>query len=807
MYSLYRKELKQFFGSLIGYLAIVTFLIVNGLFLWVFPGNFNIPYSGYSSLEPFFSLAPWLYLFLIPAITMRLFAEERRSGTMELLLTRPITDFRLVFAKFMAAFTLVAFTLVPTLVYFVSVWQLGNPSGNIDTGSTWGAYAGLFFLAAIYVSIGLFASAVSDNQIVSFILAITLSFIFFTGFEFIGVSGIPYNLEKVLTWFSINDHYLSVSRGVIDLRDVIYFAGMSMVFLLLTTILVRKARVSARQVRKWGLIIPVILAALYIVSEGLRPRLDLTADKRYSLSRAARLAASEIEEGVTIELFLTGELQPGFRKLQQAVRDKVRDIARFSKKPVRLIVTDPYEAVPPQKRNEFFEELAAKGVRPTDVRFQTEQGTVTRLIFPGAIVRMGDRETGVNFLRQSQGFSAEANLNNSVEGIEYELIYAMRRLMVYEKPRISFLQGYNMLNQWEVYDLTQSLREMFDISFDTPEAISGYDETPRVIIIANPTEAFNEHDKFIIDQSVMKGSRLLWFIDPVQVSLDSLSTGMRTLAFPRDLNLDDLLFQYGVRLNTDLVQDVVCSQILVNTAPAGNRAEFTPQPWYYSPLLTPSDQHPVSKNVNFVQSEFVSSLDTVDGTGDVRKFVILSSSPYGRTVRTPASVSLSVIDSPPARELFNRPFIPTGVLLEGKFRSVFRNRMLDNMGVLREEIIPESGETKMMIFSDGNLIANKVRYNPGGEPSILPLGYDRVSQQTFGNREFFIHAINYLNDDSGMMELRNRTIQLRLLDKVKIREKRVLYSWVNTALPALVILLFALIFSVYRTYRYRKFTE
>lgn len=803
MRSLYRKELKQFFGSLIGYLAIVTFLLVSGLFLWVFPGNFNIPENGYATLESFFNLAPWLYLFLIPAVTMRLLAEERRSGNLELLLTRPLTDIQLVTAKFLAALTLVLFTLIPTLIYVYSVWQLGSPSGNLDTGSTWGAFAGLFFLASIYISIGLFASAMTDNQIVSFILAMVLSFIFYIGFEFIGSTDVPYLLEKALTWLSINDHYLSVSRGVIDARDLLYFTGMTAIFLFLTTLAIRKARIPSHSIRKWSAVLVVSLAVLYLASESLRFRIDLTADRRYSLTRVAREIVSDIREPVTVELFLTGELQPGFRKLRQAVVDKVKDLNMYAARPVRLIITDPYEAVPPASRNAFFEELSRKGVRPTDVRQQTEQGTITRLIFPGAILRMDGKEAPVNFLKHTQGFSAEANLNHSVESIEYELVSAMEKMSIDKRPPLVFLQGHQQLNPWEVHDLTESLNEYFSISFKTTDNIQNENIIPRILIIASPEKAFSEHDKLIIDQLIMKGSRLLWLIDPVQVSLDSLSNGMTTLAFPRDLNLNDMLFQYGVRINTDLVQDVVCSQILVNTAPSGNRPEFTPQPWYYSPLLTPSDNHPVSRHLNFVQSEFVSSIDTVAGTGDIRKTVILSTSPYGRTVRTPASVSLGIIDSPPARELFSKPHIPAGILLEGRFRSVFRNRMLDNLGISSQEIVPESPETRMMVFSDGNLIANRVRYNPGAEPAILPLGYDRVSQQTFGNKEFFMHAIRYLNDETGILELRSRTVKLRLLDKVRVRENKRFYAWLNTAGPVILIMIFSLIYNMLRNRRYR----
>ncbi|HKJ79229.1 MAG TPA: gliding motility-associated ABC transporter permease subunit GldF, partial [Prolixibacteraceae bacterium] len=231
MYSLFKKEIKTFLGSLIGYLAILVFLLVTGLFLWVFPGVYNIPENGYATLGGLFELAPWLYLFLIPAITMRFFADEKRSGTIEILLTRPISDVKLVLAKFFAGLVLVVISLLPTLIYFVSVYLLGNPVGNIDAGATWGSFIGLFFLAAIYIAIGVFASSLTDNQIVSFILAMALSFVFYLGFDFIAGSGIPYVLEQFFSWMSINNHYRSISRGVVDLRDLIYFIGMALIFI------------------------------------------------------------------------------------------------------------------------------------------------------------------------------------------------------------------------------------------------------------------------------------------------------------------------------------------------------------------------------------------------------------------------------------------------------------------------------------------------------------------------------------------------------------------------------------------------
>jgi len=243
MWALFKKEVQAFFSSFTGYLVIVFFLLVNGLFLWVFPGDFNLIDGGYASLESFFVLAPWVFLLLVPAVTMRLFSEEKRNGTLELLLTKPLTDWQLVLSKYFAGLMLVLLALIPTLIFFISIYLLGSPVGNIDIGGTMGSYLGLFFLAAIYTAVGVFASAITDNPLISFLLAVVVSFFLYLGFD--SLSGIPalQNLASVLVPFGINDHYKSISRGVIDSRDLIYFAAMSAVFLLFTRTLL--------QSRKW----------------------------------------------------------------------------------------------------------------------------------------------------------------------------------------------------------------------------------------------------------------------------------------------------------------------------------------------------------------------------------------------------------------------------------------------------------------------------------------------------------------------------------------------------------------------------
>ena len=233
MFTLFRKEISSFLNSLIGYVVIVVFLLINGLFLWVFPMEFNIPDYGYASIENLFVLAPWVFLFLIPAITMRSFAEESRTGTIELLLTKPLTDMQIILAKYLAGVVLVIFSVLPTLVYYVSVYQLGTPVGNIDSGAAWGSYIGLLLLGASFVAIGIFVSTISGNQIVSFVIAVFLCGFIYLGFEFIYNLEIFGNFGLFVKQLGISAHYTSVSRGVIDTRDVIYFLSVIIVFLLL----------------------------------------------------------------------------------------------------------------------------------------------------------------------------------------------------------------------------------------------------------------------------------------------------------------------------------------------------------------------------------------------------------------------------------------------------------------------------------------------------------------------------------------------------------------------------------------------
>jgi ABC-2 type transport system permease protein len=798
MFSLFKKELNTFFGSIAGYLVIAIFLLTTSLFLWIIPGNFNLIDGQRASLKGFFELAPWLYLFLIPAITMRMFAEEKRTGTIEMLITRPITMWGIILAKYLASLALVAISLLPTLLYFWSVSKLGNPVGNIDSGATWGSFIGLIFLASVYVSIGLFASSLSSNQIISFLVAIVVSYLGFLGFEFIATTGISAGLQTFFTKLGINNHYLSISRGVVDSRDLFYFLLVSFLFLYCVRFVLLKRMVSAK--------IGIAVILFFALTSGLVSskifRIDLTSGKRYSLSTISKNILKNQKDIISVEIYLTGKLPAGMKEFQEDIIDKIEDIDAYSPKRIFHRQFDVYEITSEKERNKFINNLIESGIQPVNLGHKTTEGMSTKEIFPGVIVRCGENSVPINLLKNNPLLSADENLQQSIELLEYEFIKAIRQLQQTSKPRVAFLKGQGEANEYETGDIRYSLSGNYDIVTRLAKDLKNDDST-KILIVADPVEKFSEQDKLMIDQFIMKGGAVLWCIDPVLASIDSLSQGYSTIAFERDLNLRDQLFRYGVRLNSDLLQDAVCMEYPINTAPEGQATNFVPAPFYYSPLATPVQTHPLSRNLNNVMTEFTSSLEAVGENSDHSATKILTTSPYARVIQTPVEVSLMSATTPPDRHYFNQPNIPIGILLEGKFESVFKNRITDPLGISYQSLVKDSKPTKMIIIADGGIIRNKVR-NRNGQLQIQPLGFDIYSGQTFGNRDFLLNCADYLADDIGIMQLRSRTVKLRLLDKVKLRDEKLKWQLINTTLPLLFFLLFGIIFNFIRKRTYSK---
>lgn len=800
MITLLKKELNSFLASLTGYLVIVIFLLATGLFLWIIPGDSNLIDGQRSSLKTFFEIAPWLYLFLIPAITMRMFAEEKKTGTIEILFTRPVSLNGIIMAKYLASFILVIISLLPTLIYFFSIYKLGNPQGNIDTGATWGSYIGLLFLASAYIAIGLFSSAMTSNQVVSFLTAVVLSYLCYLGFEYTAELSLPSGIKNILISIGINDHYISLSRGVIDSRDIFYFILLSVIFLFLSHVILSRQRIKKHILYKpLAIIITATIISSLLISYRIF-RIDLTSEKRYSLSEISKKTIKDFKQPINIEIYLTGNLPAGMNDFRKSIIEKIEDFNSYSPSRIFYHEFDIYETGNEKERDEIINNLIESGIQPINLEHKTTEGLSTKQIFPGAIIQSGNKAITLNLLRNNPNLSGEENLGQSTELLEFEFLRALKYLKQKDKKKIAFLKGHGEADENETGDIRYYLKSNYEVEEIFSDDLFSKEDID-VLVIADPQEKFSESDKLAIDQYIMSGGKTLWCIDPVFASIDSLSKGYSTIAFERDLNLRDQLFRYGVRLNADLVQDAFCMQYPVNTAPPGQPTKFMPAPFYFSPVAVPDQGNPVSRNINNISLEFPGSLDIVGEDGDRKSKVILSTSPYGRSVTTPVEVSLQSATTPPDKRYFNKPNIPIGVIIEGRLESVFQNRMTKQLGFDESDLIKTCENSKMIVISDGGIIKNKVRIR-NGRNQILPLGYDQFSGQTFGNRDFIINCIDYLADDFGIMELRSRTLKLRILDKVKIREEKIKWQILNVLIPIIIIILSGIVYNILRKRKY-----
>lgn len=788
MFSLYKKEIATFFCSLTGYLVIAVFLIATGLFLWVVPGDLNIIYGGYATLEPLFGIAPWIYLFLVPAISMRLIAEEKKQGTLELLLIRPLTTLQITFAKYLAGLTLVIISILPTLIYLFIVWQLGDPVGNIDMGSTMGSYIGLILLAAVYMAIGVFASATTDNQIVAFVLGVALCFVFYTGFDSLGSIPAMKGLQDFISQCGISNHYDSISRGVMDSRDVIYFISVTAFFIILTSMIIFRGK---QKMVNW-IAVPCILFFVNILAANAFLRLDLTSEGRFTLANVTRNFLEELDNEVVVKLYLDGELNPGFTRLKKAANEMMDELDVCANKGLKHITISPSE-MKAKEIEKLNEELAEQGLGGVPVFETKEDGQKTRtIVYPYAQVSVGDNYTWVNLLENIPGLNSDENLNRSVEDIEYKIVDAIRRVVTEEKPRVAFLEGHNELDEMSVIEATDALSHHFAVDRGTIGNDVRILEPYKVLIIAKPAAKFTEAEKFAIDHYVMNGGRLLWLIDAVNMTLDTLRNAPHTVGLYEDFNIEDMLFKYGFRVNSEVVEDINCGMVPISVQQPGEGTRLVPMPWHFSPLLSTNIGHAITRNVSLVKGDFTSYIDTVGEYLKVIRTPLLRTSAYTKVDKVPVFASLANIHEKPVQSEYNRSHLNVAVLSEGIFPSVFTHRKAPSMMQGYNEIKEESVPTKMIVVADGDIIRNDVRFKETANPKVVPLGYDELSRQTFGNKDFIVNAVQYLADDEGWMSLRNRMFSLRLLDKHQLGEGTTGWKTIAVALP---LLLLAIVFA------------
>ncbi len=538
-------------------------------------------------------------------------------------------------------------------------------------------------------------------------------------------------------------------------------------------------------------------------------RLDLTSEKRYSLSEATVQLLESFDDVLLVKVYLDGDFPAGFQRLQSETRQMLDEFRAYNPN-LQYIFINPNAQGDREETNSLFQQLQFKGLKPYQLSVNTEGEASVKTIFPGAILSYGDNEEPALLLKDQLGVSPEQQINTSVENLEFSLANAIRSLVQSNKPLVGFLQGHGEVGPRELADLAKALNANYQVDLfnirefkndSTKETLSIAQQQVRMnrfdaIIIAKPQLAFNDLDKYMIDQFAMNGGKLIWLLDAVQASMDSLSEKSQFMALPLfdRLNLNDLLFKYGVRVNTDMVVDMVA---------AGVNDQRQIQPWIYFPMVMPQSNHPIAKDLNAIWLQFASSLDTVIAEG-VRKNILLRSSPYSARRATPAIVSLSELYNPPPQNRFRERGIPLAILLEGKFQSLYKNRLKPKAGGEQLPMVEESVETQMLVVSDGDIIRNQTnvvnRDIPKGAP--LPLGYDQFTGMQYGNKDFLINAIDYMLDDSGLIDIRSRELKIRLLDLNRTKKERLTWQLVNTLIPILLILLLAVLNYILRRKKY-----
>jgi ABC-2 type transport system permease protein len=561
----------------------------------------------------------------------------------------------------------------------------------------------------------------------------------------------------------------------------------------------------------------VLVLFINILTSFINWNIDLTADKKYSFAKESTSIINSLDDKLFIKVYLEGDFPAEFKKLQKSTEDLLKRFKAIANNNIDFEFINPNNVANENEKLDLFKQLVKLKLSPTDLEIKKEGKQVNQIIFPGAIIYYKDKQAAVNFLKQSPGESPGSNINTSIEALEYEFASAIQHLTINRLTKIAFLEGNGELSEQQVYDITESvLDDNFNLSyyykvdrFNIKEfAIDSATMLPdlsrqiallntyKAIIIAKPTTPFNNLEKLLIDQYIMQGGKVLWLLDGVKASMDSLQNKSGTfIASKNTLNIDDQLLSYGVRINANLIQDLRSTKIPIITGYSNNKPQQSFFSWPYSALLVSDSKHAVSKGLDGIKCEFVSSIDTIKN--NIQKTILLHSSKESRLNPAPSKISLGILKNPPTPNSYNKEFLPIAILLEGEFESVFKDKLVQKNQQI--QFIEKSVNTKMIVISDGDMIANDLS-NSGG---IYPLGYDKNIKFTYpGNKHFLINAVQYLCGDNGLSHLKVKEHSLRMLDKKKVQKNKFIIQLINIALPILLLLLFALFFVRFKKRKY-----
>lgn len=556
-------------------------------------------------------------------------------------------------------------------------------------------------------------------------------------------------------------------------------------------------------------LVAAIIAIVNVIAQYTYTRADLTEDKRYSLHEVTKDLLRDLDDVVYVRVYLEGgtdRLPPGFRRLRNSTSELLDEFQQYSGTRLEYVFIDPSEESDSKKRNELYRQLSDEGLAPVNLQVKEGSGESSTVIWPGALVSYKNRTVPVNLLQQQMGVPPLQVLHNSIVNLEYGFAGAIHKLQQSKKPKVAFITGHGEIADSRTADLAQSLAPSYKVeNLNLPEYRVGKLNEFDVVIVVKPDTFWSDVDKYKMDQYIMQGGKVLWLAEALKANMEMLDRQGVGVSEDLPLNglIEDLLFKYGVRINMNLVQSLQANATPIMVNNRGGQPSRLLRKWLFYPLAFPHDKHPVSNNLNAVWLQFANTIDTIAIEG-IKKTILLSTSRSSRVLPHPVRFNLQSVQQEPNPSLFNKGLQPVAVLLEGSFTSAFRNRISPTTLESGEygEFKEQGKNTAMIVVSDGDAAANQVGGQQEGQ--IYPLGYDRWTEQTFGNKDFLLNAVDYLYDRSGLITLRSKEITMRLLDQSRVKEERLQWQLFNLALPILVIVLFGLLYNYLRKRKYTR---
>ena len=549
------------------------------------------------------------------------------------------------------------------------------------------------------------------------------------------------------------------------------------------------------------LITVVALVVVNIIASNMFLRFDLTYDKRYTLSETSLNIVNVIPEPLYVDVFLKGDFPGEFKKLQSETQQLLEEFKAYNSNIVFQFV-DPLENE--EERELIMDSFLQRGLTPVNVTMSDKGKQTQEVVFPWAIATYGEKSVKIPLLKNSASLSTAEKVVSSVQHLEYAFANAFNAVSKNKEKKVAVIKGNGELHDLLMADFIRDVRDHYFIGTFTLDSVATkpneslkYLQKYDVAIIAKPTERFTDEEKLVLDQFIINGGKTMWLVDQVSIEMDSLYNEQGTsLAFPRDLNLNDMFFKYGFRINPSLIKDVMATPIALATGEMGGSTQYTQYPWFYSPWIYPEGKHPIINNMDGLKLEFANPIDTLKN--GIKKTVLLRSSQYSKVIGSPVEVSLDMVqERPEPTEFDSGGHLPVALLLEGKFSSVYENRVLP----FKESSFKPTGKmNKMIVVSDGDIIKNQL--DKDFQP--LELGFDKWTSKVYANKEFLINSLNYLLDDTGLINIRSKHVELPILDQEKVYANYTASQIITVGAPIVILLMFGVLFTFLRRRKYGR---